>query len=454
MPEVRSLPAVIALALFLGSAVQGAALSDVERRLVEVIDSRQSGAMALLQQAVDINSGSMNLSGVKQVGELFGDAFAKLGLEVNWVDGAHFDRAGHLVARHRGRGPHLLLIGHLDTVFEPDSPFQKFERLDGERAKGPGVTDMKGGNVVIVEALAALKAVGALADLQITVVMTGDEESSGRPFSASRRVLLEAADAADVALGFEDGDGNPETAVIARRGYTDWRLTVSGTPAHSSLIFREEIGNGAAFEVARILDGFRRELAEERYLTFNPGVGLVGTRVDYDDASSSGDAFGKANVIAEHGVVTGDLRTLTMDQLASAKSRMEGIVARHLPGTSAEIEFTDGYPPLAPTDGNRRLLSLYDEASRDLNLGQVTAVDPGAAGAADISFTAGRVAMALDGLGLMGDGGHTVRETADLATLPSQTKRAALLMYRLRDLDIPERAASVDLPRLQGIVPP
>jgi glutamate carboxypeptidase len=438
MSEARNLPVIVTLALFLAGAADAAALSDTEQQLVEVVDSRRSEAMTLLQQAVEINSGSMNLAGVKQVGELFEGALEKLAFEVSWVDGADFDRAGHLVAWHRGSGPHLLLIGHLDTVFERDSPFQKFERLGVERAKGPGIIDMKGGDVIIVEALAALKAVGALADLQITVVMTGDEESSGRPFSASRRVLLEAADAADVALGFEDGDGNPETAVIARRGYTDWRLTVSATPAHSSVIFREEVGNGAAFEAARILDGFRRELAGERYLTFNPGIGLVGTRVDYDDAHSSGDAFGKANVIAERGVVTGDLRTLTMPQLASAKSRMEDIVARHLPGTSAEIEFTDGYPPLAPTDGNRRLLSLYDQASRDLSLGRVSAVDPGAAGAADISFTAGRLAMALDGLGLMGKGGHTERETADLTTLPSQTKRAALLMYRLRHLDIPE----------------
>jgi glutamate carboxypeptidase len=282
-----------------------------------------------------------------------------------------------------------------------------------------------------------LQAVGALDDLQITVVLIGDEESSGSPLSEARQVLLEAADAADVALGFEDGDGNPTTAVIARRGYTGWQLVVSGTPAHSSQIFSEGIGGGAAFEMARILDGFRRELEGERYLTFNPGVVLAGTRVDYDDGHSKGEAFGKANVIAERSVASGDLRTLTPDQLESAKSRMRKIVLRHLPGTSAEIEFTDGYPPMAPTDGNRRLLSLYDQASRDLGFGPVKAVDPGDAGAADISFTAGRVAMALDGLGLMGTGGHTVEETADLTTLASQAQRAALLMYRLRSIEIP-----------------
>ncbi|HWM29355.1 MAG TPA: M20/M25/M40 family metallo-hydrolase, partial [Woeseiaceae bacterium] len=275
MSEARSLVAIVTV--FLACAADGAALSETEQQLTEVVDSRQTEAMALLQQAVEINSGTMNPAGVKQVGELFREAFAKLAFEVSWVDGTAFERAGHLVARHRGSGPHLLLIGHLDTVFEPDSPFQHFERLGAERAKGPGIIDMKGGNVIIVEALAALKAVGALADLQITVVMTGDEESAGHPLSEARRVLLEAADDADVALGFEDGDGNPETAVIARRGYTGWRLIVSGTPAHSSLIFRGEVGHGAAFETARILDGFRRELAGERYLTFNPGIGLVGT---------------------------------------------------------------------------------------------------------------------------------------------------------------------------------
>jgi glutamate carboxypeptidase len=322
-------------------------------------------------------------------------------------------------------------------VFEPDSPFQHFEPLGSDRARGPGIIDMKGGNVVIVEALAALRAVGALEELQITVIMTGDEESSGQPLSLARKALIDAADVADVALGFEDGDGDPATAVIARRGYTGWHLTVSGTPAHSSLIFRDEIGAGAVFEMARILDAFRRELAGEPYLTFNPGVALAGTSVTFDDNQSAGEAFGKDNVIAEHSLASGDLRTLTPEQLSAARSRMEAIVQRSLPGTSAEITFIEGYPPLAPTGGNRRLLSMYDRASRDLGFGRVTAVDPGKAGAADISFTAGRVAMALDGLGLMGEGGHTVEETADLSTLPSQTKRAAILMYSLRTSDTP-----------------
>jgi len=113
---------------------------------------------------------------------------------------------------------------------------------------------------------------------------------------------------------------------------------------------------------------------------------------------------------------------------------MRAIVADNLPHTNAEIEFTDGYPPMAPTEGNERLLTLLDQVSRDLGQGPVTAVDPRRAGAADIAFTTGRVEMALDGLGLMGDYGHTVEETGDLRSLPLQTKRTAVLLYRLSQL--------------------
>jgi len=434
MSHCRRALAWLCLALgvpLVGVAQGSATLTATEQRLVEAIDARQPEALELIERAVNINSGSFNLDGVREVGALFEGAFRRAGFDPEWVDGAEFDRAGHLVVRHGNSGPHFLLIGHLDTVFEPDSPFQRFERLDGNRARGPGVIDMKGGNVIILEALRALDAAGVLDEMQVTVVLIGDEESSGRPLSLSRKVLIDAARAADIALGFEDGDGDPATAVIARRGYTGWRLEVSGTPAHSSLIFREEVGYGAAFETARILDGFRRALADQRYLTFNPGLVLGGTSVDHDAANASGRAFGKANVIAERSVISGDLRSLSSEQESAARARMREIVADHLAGTSATIEFTDGYPPLAPTEGNRQLLSRYDRVSRDLRFGPVSAVDPAAAGAADISFTAGLVDMALDGLGLMGTGGHTVEETADLSTLPSQTKRAALLMYRL-----------------------
>jgi len=411
-------------------------LTAEEQAIARAVDAEEERALALLARAVNINSGTLNLDGVRQVGALFSAELEELGFRARWVDGAAFGRAGHLVAERPGAGPKILLVGHLDTVFEPDSPFQTFERIGPDRARGPGVIDMKGGNVVIVSALRALAAAGALDRLHIVVVMNGDEESAGQPLSAARAALLEAARGADAAIGFEDGDGDPRTAVIGRRGYMEWTVRVEGTPAHSSQIFRDEIGYGAVFEAARVLDGFRTRLAGEANLTFNPALALGGTQVDHDAAAARGGAFGKANVIAEHALVTGDLRALTPEQFARTRKVMEEVVAASLPGTSSAISFEEGYPPLAPTDGNRRLLALYDQISRDLGAGPVTAVDPINAGAADVSFLAGAVPMILDGVGLMGEGGHTAEETADLTTLPLQTRRAALLLHRLsRTLD-------------------
>jgi glutamate carboxypeptidase len=413
-------------------AAFGQISSPVERRIVSAVDAANGDALALLEKVVNINSGSQNLAGVKAVGDVFRAEFDQLGFKTTWVDGAPFKRAGHLVAEHAGPGPRILLIGHLDTVFEPDSPFQKFERLDDRTARGPGVIDMKGGDVIIVYALRALKAAGVLDRMNIVVVMTGDEEDTGEPQKLARQALVDAAKGAQYALGFEDGPGDPRYAVTARRGTSGWRLDVTGAPAHSSQIFRSDIGYGAVFETARILDAFRQKLAGEEHLTFNPSVVAAGTAVELDSVTTRGTVFGKTNVIPEHAVVLGDLRTLSDEQLAHAREVMKAALEHPLPHTSATITFEDGYPSLAPTPGNARLLSLYDQASRDVGAGPVTAVSPDRAGAADVSFVAGEVPAILDGIGLMGHDDHTPGETADLSTLPSQTKRAAILLYRLQ----------------------
>jgi glutamate carboxypeptidase len=283
----------------------------------------------------------------------------------------------------------------------------------------------------MVQALRALASAGVLKTMDVTVVMTGDEEASGDPQELARAPLIGAARGAQVAIGFEDGDGHPQHAIVGRRGTASWVLKVTAKPAHSSQIFREDIGFGAVFEAARILHTFREKLAGQEHLTFNPAVILGGTQTAFDSAQSRGSAFGKENVIPEQVLVTGDMRALSMAQFAEAQKVMTGIVAESLPHTAATITFEEGYPPLAPGEGNRRLLALYDQASRDIGAGPVTAVNPDRAGAADVSFLAGHVPMILDGIGMRGDGGHTVRETADLGTLETQIARAALLLARL-----------------------
>ena len=362
-----------------------------------------------------------------------GGSHWKWGFKVWFEDGKEFNRAGHLIAKHEGgQGPNILLIGHLDTVFEPESPFQTMTYVDDKTIKGPGVADMKGGNIIMLEALRALQHVGALKSMNIQVVLTGDEELSGRPLSLSKAALIEAAKWADVALGFENGDGNPKTANTSRRGSVDWTLTVKGTPSHSSQVFKPNVGAGAIYEASRILTRFYEELRSEQLLTFNPGRIMGGTEVTHDRAKNSGTAFGKNNVVAEHAIVTGDIRAISQEQLTRVQRKMQALVAQNLPKTSASIEFGEGYPPMAPKAGNRQLLEIYSTVSADLGQGPVTAVNPLNAGAADVSFTAEYVDMALDGLGMSGSAGHTVNESAVIQSLPSQAKRAAVLMYRLQ----------------------
>jgi glutamate carboxypeptidase len=387
--------------------------------------------MILLERLVNINSGTMNFAGVRSVGDILRREFDALGFETRWVDGAPFGRAGHLVAERTGTGPRILLIGHLDTVFEPTSPFQKYEKLTDTTARGPGIIDMKGGDVIILHALKALREASALDGMSITVVFTGDEESAGKPQDLARAALIDAAKRSRFALGFEDGAGDPRTAVISRRGATSWILTSTGIPAHSSQIFRDDVGAGAIYESARVLEQFRSQLGSWQYLTFNPGYAIGGTDVRVDTTQPGGSAYGKNNVVSKDMRVYGDIRAISPEQLARAKSTMNAITAASLPRTTSKLEFEDGYPPLAPTDGNRRLLSLYDKVSRDLGYWPVVAVDPMRAGAADVSFTAPYVPMAMDALGLSGWDDHTDKETADLRMFAPLTKRAAVLIYRL-----------------------
>ena len=415
---------VVAFAMQLSSAP--------ERAIVAAVDAGNGEALTLLQTAVNINSGTHNFAGVRAVGDLFRKEFDALGFKTSWVDGAPFKRAGHLIADHPGSGPRIILIGHLDTVFEKDSVFQRYQVVDDRIARGPGIIDMKGGDVIIIAALKALKKAGALDAMNVIVVMTGDEEDAGDPQATARAALVNAAKGAKYALGFEDGPGDPKFAVTARRGTSSWKLEVKAKSGHSSQIFREEMGYGANYELARILDGLRQKLSGEEHLTFNPSLVLGGTSLELDDVLAKGAASGKTNVIAERAIAIGDLRTLSKQQLEHARSVMKQVIVEAPLGhTEAYLTFADGYPSLPPTEGNAKLLAEYDRASRDVGTGPVTAVSPDRAGAADVSFISDQVPNIIDGIGLMGHDDHSTDETADLATLPSQTKRAAILLHRL-----------------------
>ena len=425
--------ALLCLALAVPFAAE-ARLTSAEQRMIETVDSEQERSIALLERLVNQNSGSLNLAGVEEVGRMMRAELEPLGFEVRWVPMAEAGRSGHIVATHKGygRGKKMLLIGHLDTVFEPDSPFQRFTRKSPTEAEGPGIGDDKGGMVVMVAALRAMQAAGTLKAANIEIVLTGDEEDNGLPIEIARGDLIAAGKRADVALDFEglsQQDGR-DMGAIARRSSGGWELRTTGRTGHSSGIFSTNSGNGAIYELSRILAAFRSELPEPN-LTFNVGLIAGGTTATLDADKIRATATGKTNIIPEIAIARGDIRTLSLEQDRRVRAKMLEIASRHLPGTSAELRFDpDTYPPMAPTEGNKALLAKLNIVNRDMGLPQMEAIDPLRRGAGDIGFVAADV-DGLVGLGPAGERSHAPGETVDLPSIARQAKRAAILMSRL-----------------------
>jgi glutamate carboxypeptidase len=429
------------------NAAQG--LTKEEQQVMAWIDAHMPQAIEMLKESVNINSGTLNIEGVKKVGALFAKEFEKAGFTTEWVAMPDsIKRAGHLVASRRPaaassnlpsskstlktptkKGKRLFLIGHLDTVFEPDMPANPFTMLNDSTATGQGVNDMKGGDVVVIMALQALEQAGLLKNTDITAYFTGDEEHAGYPREVTRGDFINRAKQADIALAFEGANGLNSVAT-GRRGASGWRLDVTGKTGHSSGVFTPSAGYGAIYEAARILNQFRETLSTEKYLTFNPGIIIGGSDIEYNSETSKGAAIAKTNIISPAVTVTGDLRFLTEDQKDRARVKMREIVAQNLAQTSAKISFVDGIPSMAPTEGNNQVLSVINSISMDMGAGATVAGDPGSRGAGDISYVAAYVDC-IDGLGASGRGAHAPGETIHLNQLPFLIKRAALTIYRL-----------------------
>lgn len=432
---MSKIPAVV-LALLLSQSIFSQPLSDAEKKVINHIKLHLPATEKLLEEVVNINSGTLHITGVKKVGDVFAREFAKAGFQTEWVSlPDSLKRAGHLVATRKGKkGKKLFIIGHLDTVFEPDMAFTPYTRLNDSTATGQGANDMKGGDVVVIAALQALQAAGLLHDTQIVVYFTGDEEKSGQPTTVSRKDFIDRAKTCDLALAFEGANGLNSIAT-ARRGSSGWQLHVSGKTGHSSGVFSKGAGYGAIYEAARILNSFREELSTEKYLTFNPGLILGGSEMQYQESKARGEAMGKTNIISPETVVTGDLRFLTEVQKETARDKMRKIVANNLNGSKAEIRFQDGIPAMEPTAGNNQLLEVVSGVTEAMGLGPTKAGDPGARGAGDISYVAQYMKGSIDGLGASGRGAHAPGETINLKEFPLLIQRAALLIYRLTHTD-------------------
>jgi glutamate carboxypeptidase len=406
--------------------------TSAELAALHAVEQHNAAMERLLEQLVNINSGTFNHPGVIRVGRVLEQQLRSLGFETRWINEDAVQRAPSLLARHAGKqGKRILLIGHMDTVFEPSSPFQHYTR-SGAVATGPGVSDMKGGLVIILASLTALKSAGLLADANVSVFITGDEEAAGEPLQLARKDLIAAAREADAVLSFEGEvirDGI-EYASVARRGAAQWNLHVQGKAAHSGGIFDPDTGDGAAFELSRILAKFHDTLREHN-MTYSVGLALAGSQIKVQPDGAA-TVSGKSNIVPPEALAIGDLRVLTAEQLKRVAGKMQAIVADSLPGTHSTLTLEDGYPPMAPTAGNEALLRALNAASKSIGAANIQPLDPMLRGAGDASFVAPYVDV-LDGLGLAGGGAHAAGEHADLTYLPLQSKRIALLVARLSE---------------------
>ncbi|MHB0948273.1 MAG: M20/M25/M40 family metallo-hydrolase [Gemmatimonadaceae bacterium] len=404
-----------------------ASLTPAEVAVRDAVATQLERHIILLEQAVNIASGTTNHAGVRAVGALFARELEALGFTTRWVsvpDSLH--RAGHLVAEHPGtRGLRLLLIGHLDTVFEGEN--QRWVRED-TIARGAGSSDMKGGDVAIVMALRALRDAGQLEGMNVSVIMTGDEEHAGRPTSVSRAAMVELARRSDVALAFEGGSRS--WISVSRRGSSNWTLRVTARQAHSAGSCRERVGCGAIYEGARVLEAFRARLGSWEGLTFNAALAGGGTGVTVDTLNRL-TVEGRGNIIPPVFWASGDLRFLRDAQLDSARAVMRDIVAHSLPEATSEITFDpDYYPAMPATPAGARLVAEFDAVNRALGYGPARAQDPLSRGAGDVSFVA-PIIPGIDGLGVSGGGSHSPNEWVNLESLRMAAERAAVLMARL-----------------------
>ena len=424
---------------------------EVEEKILRHIDENLLPyGLPFLKQTVEINSGTGNKMGVQQVAELYQSRLKALNFKTSWVNLEAINRGPHLFAEHQGsqQGPRILIIGHSDTVFEQDSPFQKYEALENSQVRGPGAYDMKGGNLVFLQALEALHQVGELEKMNVIVAIMSDEERPGEDadgtFTTTRKDLIDAAKRSDIALNFELASESINLGTIALRGISEWQLKVVSKGGHSSQIFTKKKGPGAIYPVSRILARFYDEVRGERYLTFNAGRISGGSAVERAASEGKTVVQGKLNVIPTVAEVLGDLRYLTANQLMRAKEKMRRIAEdelkrfrREYPSAldgefvTVEITFKDLYPPVSPTPNNKRLLGFLSQISEQLDMGKLEPLDPSLRGTNDTAFVAPHVPACLAGLGPMGSGAHSVNEILDVSSLPIATKRAALLMRRL-----------------------
>lgn len=394
-----------------------------ERTMTAWLDGQEAAMLQLLERITNINSGSLNKPGINALATLFSDELRLLGFDITTLPGDvivtpscpgsnyTLDLTDHVLASKPGKGTRLLLMGHLDTVFPLDSPFQTFSRV-GDTVFGPGVADMKGGLVVMLYALKALHEAGELENISLSVLLNSDEEMGSL---SSRRFLEEQAQLHDYGLVYESSGAN--TMVRQRKGLGQARFVVHGKASHAGGAHAQ--GRSAIKELAYKIVEIERMTDYESGVTVNVGV------------INGGEA---RNTIAPCAEALVDLRYPESQQGVDAVTQFEQIFNTVFSYSVDSGELTTESwtnlhrPPKIPTEQSDRLLDKTIAIGR--LLGQELGVS-NSGGGTDGSLTQAMGLPTLDSLGVSGSGAHSDREQASAASILQRAKLSAILMQRL-----------------------
>ena len=398
-------------------------LNSEEQALIFWLDSQEDNMLEMLERITNINSGSLNKAGINELASIFSDELKQLGFTLSSLAGEtiempscpgsdyNIDVADHVLASKNGSGPKLLMMGHLDTVFPPNSPFQKFSRK-GDSMYGPGVSDMKGGLVVMLYALKALTEHGPLPTKAITVLLNSDEEIGSL---SSRKYLEEQAVLHDWGLVYE-ASGN-DRLIRERKGLGQARFVVHGRASHAGGAHQQ--GRSAIKELAYKIVQIEDMTDYEAGVTVNVGV------------VSGGEA---RNTIAPCAEALVDLRYLDTQQGIDALVQFDEIFnkATSYPKDSSGIT-TESWanlhrPAKIATPESDYLLNKTLAIGR--LLGQELGVgDSG--GGTDGSLTQAVGLPTPDSLGSAGSGAPSNREQGRVSSLVERAKLSAVLIRRL-----------------------
>ncbi len=383
------------------------------RDLARRLERRYDEYVEALREMVSIDCGSFTPEGVNAVADLCQRRFEEAGWKVERIP--HRPTEGEpqlgdlLIGRLESTGSRrLLLIGHMDTVFDPGTVAERPFRIEDGRARGPGVSDMKGGLLAGFFAVEALLEAGFEGFGRITYVCNPDEEI-GSPFS--RTYIQELARTeADAAFVLESARANGDI-VSARKGVSDYRIEIVGRAAHAGV--EPEKGRSAILEAAHRVIALQGLNGRWLGVTVNVGVIRGGTR---------------PNVVPERCELHVDVRSPAEETLAAAEAEVERVARETVvPDVSVRVEGHGWHRPMEKTEGTARLVALAKEVAAELGF---EVRDAATGGASDANTTAAAGVPTLDGLGPVGGDDHSPAEWLDLTSVVPRTALLAGLLAR------------------------